>query len=195
MRHTILAGLSLAIVAASGPAAPVPKGKAPPDYYPLKVGATRVYQVGESTITTRVAAVDKKDGVSTATIETLVTDKIVSTEKLQVSDRGVFRIELNKLAIVPPICILRLPVRSGDAWQVDSRISDQPVTVQFVQRGNEAISVPLDDYKTVRVDGSGSIAGTQTDVSYWFAPDVGIVRIRYRVSGTESSLELKEYRK
>jgi hypothetical protein len=165
------------------------------DYYPLKAGTKWVYKVGESTITVKVASVDANG----ATLETLVNDKAVASEVIQVKPDGIYRTKINKLDIKEPVKILDLkdgkPTAKGTKWKVDSKVSDQPVKGEFtIKEDKEKVKVPLGEFETVVVDGPEfEIAGTKTGVKYWFTPGKGIVKLSYSIAGNEAVLELKEY--
>jgi hypothetical protein len=65
--------------------------------------------------------------------------------------------------------------------------------MSFTAGGSEEVEVPAGKYKAVRVDADGTIAGTRTGVTYWFAPDIGVVKMRYSIAGSDSVLELKSF--
>lgn len=166
------------------------------DLYPLKKDTKWVYKVGETTITVKVTAADANG----ATLETLVNDKAVASEVIQVKADGIYRTKINKADIAPPVKILELKdgkaVAKGTKWKVDSKIQDQAVKGEFTIKDDaEKVKVPLKDFdKTVVVDGPDfEIAGTKTGVKYWFASGVGIVKLTYNIAGNEAVLELKEY--
>ena len=185
MPRPLAVATALALFLAVAAAAPVPKEKEKaPNYYPTALGSRWVYKVGETEIATEVTASETKKDARLATVTTLVNGKAVSTERLSVSDKGVFRTQINKADVDPPICILKAPLKPGDKWDVDSAIQGQATKVAFTARDPEEIEVPAGKYKTVRVDGDGMIAGTQTQVTYWFAPDV---------AGSDAILELKSF--
>jgi hypothetical protein len=165
------------------------------DYYPLKNGSKWVYKVGETTITVKVSNVSN-DG---ATLETLVNDKPVASEVIQVKKDGVYRSKINKADITPPVKILELKdgkvAAKGAKWKVESKIQDQAVKGEFVIKDDkEKVKVPAGEFTTVVVDGSDfEIAGTKTGVKYWFAQGKGIVKLTYSIAGNDAVLELKEY--
>ena len=195
MRRT--ARLALGCVALFAASAAIAQTTAPAatDYYPLKAGTKWVYKVGETTITVKVNSVD----ASGAVLDTLVNDKSVATEVIQVKPDGVYRAKINKADIAPPVKILSLkdgkPEAVGTTWKVDSKVQDQPLKGEFKHTADkEKVKVPAAEYETVVVDGPGfEIAGTKTGIKYWFAPKVGIVKLAYNIAGNEAVLELKEY--
>jgi hypothetical protein len=165
------------------------------ELYPLKKDTKWVYKVGETTITVKVTAADANG----ATLETLVNDKAVASEVIQVKADGVYRTKINKADINPPVKILELKdgkaVAKGAKWDVKSKIQDQEVKGTFTVKDDaEKVKVPAGEYSTVVVDGPDfEIAGTKTGVKYWFAKNAGIVKLTYNIAGNEAVLELKEY--
>jgi hypothetical protein len=188
----IASALVLLLTAAA--AAPIPKEKAKaPDYYPTALGSKWVYKVGETEMTFVVTAVERKKDETLATIENQLNGLTAATERLSVSDKGVFRTELNKAVVDPPFCILKSPHKPGDKWDADSNVRGQQLKVAFATRESEEVAVPAGKYKAVRVDGDGVLAGTATKVTYWFAPDVGIVKLRHVLANGDLVLELKSF--
>ncbi len=165
------------------------------EFYPLKKDTKWVYKVGETTITVKVASTT----ADTATLETMVGDKTVASEVIQVKADGVYRTKINKADIAPPVKILELKdgkaVAKGTAWKVDSKIQDQPVKGSFTVKDDmETVKVPLGEFKAVVVEGPDfEIAGTKTGVKYWFVAGKGIVKLTYSIAGNDAVLELKEY--
>src|SRR5947199_2082889 len=92
------------------------------DLYPLKKDSKWVYKVGETTITVKVTSSDANG----ATLETLVNDKPVASEVIQVKPDGIYRTKINKADITPPVLILKLKdgkaVAKGEKWDVKSKI-------------------------------------------------------------------------
>ena len=178
-------------VVAQQPAAGTPGS----EDYPLKVVNKWVYKVGETSITVRVASAD----AAGATLETLVNDKVVATETLEVKADGVYRTQINKAKIEPPVKILQLKAGKADAkgtkWTVDSKIAEQPVKGEFtIVEDKEKVKVPAGEFESVVVDGPKfEIAGIETGVKYWFAPTKGVVKLTYKIAGNEAVLELKEF--
>ncbi len=195
MRRTVRLALGAVVVfAASFAMAQGPST----EYYPLKTGAKWVYKVGETTITVRVASVDK-DG--SATLETLVNEKAqpVATEVIQVKADGVYRTKINKSDIKEPVKILDLKdgklAAKGAKWKVDSKIADQAIKGEFsITNDKEKVKVAAGEFDAVVVDGPEfDIAGTKTSVKYWFVAGKGVVKLTYGIGGSDATLELKEY--
>ena len=192
MRRTMRLALGAVVLLAASVAM---AQNATTEFYPLKKDTKWVYKVGETTITVRVANADANG----ATLETLVNDKAVASEVIQVKSDGVFRTQINKAKIEPPVLILKLDggkvAAKGAKWDVNSKIQDQPVKGSFtITEDKEKVKVPAGEFESVVVNGPDfEIAGTKTGVKYWFAKDKGVVKLTYSIAGNDAVLELKEY--
>jgi hypothetical protein len=191
MRRTVRLALGAVVLLTAS----VAMAQTTTDYYPLKKDTKWVYKVGETTITVRVASADANG----ATLETLVNDKPVASEVIQVKPDGVYRTQINKAKIEPPVMILKLDdgkvAPKGTKWDVNAKIQDQPVKGSFsITESAEEVKVPAGDFKAVVVSGPDfEIAGTKTGVKYWFAEGKGVVKLTYTIAGNDAVLELKEY--
>src|SRR5438552_1971427 len=118
------------------------------NYYPLKKGNTWTYKVKDAptSIKVRVASMDK-DG---ALLETLLEDAVQATEKVQVKDDGVYRTEVNMMKPDAPIKIIKLPVKKGDSWEIDTKVGNETIKGKFTVR-EEEVMVPAGKYKAIVV--------------------------------------------
>src|SRR5262245_23687252 len=107
---------STAVVAQQPSAAGTPGS----EYYPLKVGHKWVYKVGE-TITIEMK-IEKLD-VGEANLNTYVNNKQDASEAVKVQADGILRTKINGTAINPAVKFLALPVKKGEKWKVDSKIT------------------------------------------------------------------------
>ena len=195
MRRTLRLGLGMvAVLAASAVAAQAPSAGSS-DYYPLKKGSKWVYKVGEASITVTV----KDMGADGATLDTLVNDKSVATETVQVKPDGLYRTKINGKDIAPPVKFLELKdgklAAVGATWKVDSKVADQPLKGEWkLTADKEKTKVPLGEFEAAVVDGPAfEIAGTKTGIKYYFVAGKGIIKLTYNIAGNEAVLELKEY--
>ena len=150
MRRT--ARLALGAVVLLAASAAMAQNAATTDLYPLKKDTKWVYKVGETSITVRVASAD----AAGATLETLVNDKVVATETLEVKADGVYRTQINKAKIEPPVKILQLKAGKADGRAVaqilgymgdlkseepDRKVRGILVAHEFDQRSRSAASI------------------------------------------------------
>jgi hypothetical protein len=158
-------------------------------YYPLKKGNSWTYKVMDKSITMKVAG-QEKDGTK---VETLVDDKSVAAEHVLVKEDGVYRTSINGQKPDAPVLFLKLPPKKGDSWTVDTKIQGQDIKGKFTT-DEEEVTVPAGKYKTFKVTGKDfQIAGMKTDITYWFAEKVGIVKLSFGVAGTSATLELEKF--
>jgi hypothetical protein len=174
------AALALAVplaAVAAGPVAPPPREVT--HYFPTSVGARWVCQEGDDTPETFiVTGVENKDGVWVVAVARMKADGTVAPEeKLEVSGKGVFRVEYLGIAVASPVCLLRLPARPGDTWECKlvSR-----TRVSRTVRGVEKVEVPAGTFEAVVVDSEVTYGdGSTARATSWYAPGVGRVKQSY----------------
>jgi hypothetical protein len=194
--------LVLFVVPSSLSAEPPKKAE---DYWPLKVGHKWVYQNADhpdaETVVT-VAAEKKTDAGTRYTLDWVTTVGMVKTtdrEVVLVKPDGVYMAEVYGADLDPPVRNLKLPVKAGDEWTVDTRFGTSTTTYKFKVGKPEKVKVPAGTYDAVRVDWAGSgnspfsdnkitIPGTK-----WFADGVGLIRVDVPEGLGKSSLLLKSF--
>jgi hypothetical protein len=162
-----------------------------PNYYPLKKGNKWTYKVqgAPNSITVTIASVDK-DG---ALLETALEGQVQSTEKVLVKDDGVYRTEVNKMKPDAPIKIVKLPVKKGDSWEIDTKVGAETIKGKFSVREDE-VTVAAGKYKAVVVEGKDfEINGQKMNLTTWYVDKVGIVKLSFSLAGTEAVLELEKF--
>lgn len=194
MRFVLLA-LAFVLLPPLSRAAPVPKEilKKFPDYYPLLPGTEWEYRVGESAVTVKVKDYTEKAGVRTGILASEVNGAEVATEAIRVDETGVYRTHINGTKIEPAVLILKFGIKKETEWATKCQVREHKVDFVFKLDGLEEIEVPAGKYKAVKVIGSGTIAGTETQTEFYFAEGVGIVRLTYSIGGQRSILNLKKY--
>jgi hypothetical protein len=164
-------------------------------YYPVQVGTTWHYKVGEGKFSTRVTKHEKVGDVLTARLETSKDGKVIAVEHVGVGAEGVVRHDIEdnsgqqalRETLVPPILILKVPPKSGETWKVDSK-GQVPASVQggvggprvyrgTFKLGEEEVKVPAGTYKAVRVASQDLEAnGLKPTVTTYYAEGVGMVK-------------------
>lgn len=169
------------------------------NYYPLQLGATWrsrfTFDGRTCEVVTRIAKIEKIDGVELARLEASVSDapSPASTEHLRATPEGVFRQRYNGLEVEPPLCLLKYPIREGETWKADFKAGSEEVKGTCRVLPAEEVTVPAGTFTAARVlleinDGRMTIKTT-----YWFAPDLGIVKQTVDIGGRSGVLELQEY--
>jgi hypothetical protein len=159
------------------PAAPVPKHlmKDPVYYYPIRVGATWVYEDpngSEETLT--ISKVELADGARVVTVDRVDPNGLVLWERMAVSAGGLVRVEGLGGKLDPPLAMLQGPFRAGTKWETKTSGLDGVDTIGGIER----VKVPAGTYEAVRVDADYSIGGggARTQTTFWYAAGVGLVR-------------------
>jgi len=163
------------------------------EYYPLKPGTKWVYTVMGSQITMKVDKKEKIGEVECWKIATIVNDKEVASEHVSVTDDGIYRNALNGQKPEKPVMFLKLPPKKDDKWDIDTKISGQVIKGKFVVKEEKA-KVGGKDYDTFVSEGKDiDINGKLTTIKYWFAKDIGIVKLSFTMDGQDTVLELEKY--
>jgi hypothetical protein len=76
---------------------------------------------------------------------------------------------------------------------VDTKVGGQTIKGNF-KANTEKVTVPAGTYDAVHVKGENmKIGTTETTVDYWFAKDVGIVKLKFSLGSQDATLELESY--
>jgi hypothetical protein len=128
-------------------------------------------------------------------VDTLVNGKVVASELFAVKADGVYRVKVKDDKVDPPVKVLELPIKKGASWAVKSKVGNQMVTGTFKIADDKAkLKVLGKETETVAVEGDDlDVAGTKTTVKLWFAKDIGIAKLSYKIQDAESVLELEKY--
>ena len=190
-RWTGLALVAALIMTASGfaqDAAPVAN-----PYYPLKTGNEWTYAVQGGPVKVKVTGTENIKETTCYKLETSVGGKASSTESVGVTKEGVQRFVVNGISADIPILFLKADAKKGDTWTVDTKVAGQAVKGTF--KVDEAkIKVKEKEYETLHVKTDDmEIGSTKTSVEYWFAKDVGIVKLKFSLGTQEATLELEAF--
>ena len=181
----LIAGLSLTAQEAAAPATH--------PYYPLKTGSKWTYKVQGGPITMEVKGTEKVGQASGFKIEVMAGNKVSATEVIGVTPDGVVRYNVNGVAAEPPVLFLPTDPEAKKEWTVDSKGGGQPLKGTF-RASKEKVTVPAGTYDTIHVKGTGmQVGNTSSDIDYWFAKDVGIVKLRFTLGSQDATLELEKY--
>ncbi len=177
---------------ATAPAAPVPKHLMPkqePRYFPTRLGAeSRYYLDGKDQGGfDRVAAVEERDGETFVTVNDGQAVWVVSGKGLSIARQG-------KDTYHPPLAILKLDQVGGAGWDVTSETKGSDYKHphgKFAAHRPEEVKLPTGTYRALRVEGTWE-GGTK--VTFWFAPEVGLVkRVVNHANGGGFTQELRAF--
>jgi len=189
-----LAGLSVFAILALAFAAPAQDTVAPNPYYPLKEGSEWTYKVQGGPIKVTVKGKEKvKDGTGYK-LETTAGGKVSATETGGYTKEGVERFNVNGLNPDAPILFLPADPMAKKEWNVDTKVGGQEIKGTF-KANKEKVVVPAGTYEdAIHVKGADmTIGATKTTVEYWFAKDVGIVKLKFTLGSQDATLELEGF--
>jgi hypothetical protein len=178
-------------------AAPIPKERQQPTlYYATRVGDTLSYDDGNSESREVITAVEKQNGWLLICYEAKLLLRghdgdIVYSRTIGVSEKGVFEprtsvhVEKGELQkkwldeVEPRDWYLRVPVKSGDGWEVTLQGDRKCEVAQLIYtvHGHEKVTVPAGTYQALRVEMCCTVKGdTGVSETTWYASGVGKVK-------------------
>jgi hypothetical protein len=165
-------------------------------YYPLTVGNTWTYRVGENHFALKVTKMEEvgdKKKVNAARVELIVNNKPTSFEHIAVTPDALVRYTFEGKVADPPIPFLKLPPKKDTKWKVESRVDGQQLKGEFTE-GEEEITVPAGKFKTVTVTGKDiEVNGVKMNLTYYFAEKVGMVKQVIEYAGQKAVIELEQF--
>jgi len=190
--------LPVALMFATAPQAADDK-PSEPTYFPIKVGTTWSYKMGENRYTVTVAKIEDKDKQPCARLEMQArgTEKLLSVEYVAVKSDGVYRVELDDKKIDPPLCFLKLPIKANEEWKVSSTLGGMgKVEGTFKSGEMEKLEIGEKTYKNVVTASCKElqIGDAKIAVTYYFAPNVGMVKQVTMIDGKEVVIELEIFK-
>lgn len=189
-----LAGLSVLTVLFLGIALPAQEGTPQGHpYYPLKLQSEWTYKVQGGPIKVKVTGTEKIKDTTVYKLETSAGNKVSATESVGMTNEGMARFNVNNLAPEAPILFLPKDPEATKEWNIDTKVANQPIKGTF-KASKDKVTVPAGTYDAIYVKGSEmEIGGTRTSVEYWFAKDVGIVKLKFSLGSQDATLELESY--
>lgn len=165
------------------------------EYFPLKPKTRWTYKVQDQTVEVLVSGTEKYNNEDCTKVDTIVNGKVVASELYSIKPDGVYRVKVKDDKIDPPVKILMTPPKKGESWDVKSKVGTQTVSGKFkIVEVGEKITVPAGTYDAVLVEGVDlDIAGTKTTVKTWYAKNVGVVKLLYKIQDSESVMELQKF--
>ncbi len=193
MKSRWLSGLLFGVAIACAPAVFAEDKVADAEYFPLKVGTTWEYKAGGQTITVRVAKHEKIDNVPCALLETVVNGNVITTEHISADKDGVYRHSLGGQKAEPAVKFVKLPIKKGESWKVESKLMGQELKANF-KEGEDQVKVPAGTYKNaLTVSGDMEAMGQKMDLTQWYAKGIGMVKTVITVGGNKIEMELDKF--
>jgi hypothetical protein len=201
LRLVPLVGVLFLLVALIGAldAKPLPKNgndEKTPNYYPIEVGNQWHFRVtvgdNSTTAISTIAKTETIDGVTLSRLEATINGKIIATEHLSQTAKGVFRYRNNGQEISPPICLLKYPAKSGTKWDGDITVGTEKGKYACEAK-EENIEVAAGKFKAMRVAIKIDSQGKTVNTTYWFVPEIGFVKQTVETGGLNIVMELEKY--
>jgi hypothetical protein len=196
MKYLSCVALTLPLLLALAPARAADEKGAETPYYPLKVGNTWKYRLGDTKFTVKVAKFEEVDKQNCARLETLVGDKVNSYELVAVKPDGVYRYVADGTKADPPVLFLKLPPPKDETWKVESTAGGTgKLTGTFKSGEVDELKVGDKKYEKVVTVSSDDLDanGEKLRVTYYFAKDVGLVKQTLNVKGQDLVIELESF--
>jgi len=169
-------------------------------YFPMEVGTTWHYRVGEARFKVKVTKHEKIGGVMAARLETFGDkDKLISSEHVAVTSdsdgQKIVRVASQNKPLTPPVAFLKLPPKKDLSWKIDSKIEGQVIRGVFkIRATDEPVTVSAGKYKTVVVEGQDlEVIGNKLSLSYQFTEKVGMVKQTMDLAGQKIVVELEKF--
>ncbi len=194
MRFRGVLGLMVLSAVASTAMAQDAKTLGKSEYFPLAVGTSWEYKTSEGKVVSQIVKHEEIGGVMCARLEATTTDNKKTSEYLRITNDGVYRVQANDQNITPPLRFLKLPLKSGDKWQVESKVLGKTLKGEFVVSTGE-VNVPAGKYSDVIICKADdfTVDGQNLSHTYYFAKGVGIVKQVIKFAGQEITLELEKF--
>ncbi len=196
MRILSCAGLALPLLLVLGTAARTADKAPETPYFPLKVGDSWDYRMGDTKFTLKVAKFEEVDKQNCARVEMTVGGKVHSYDLIAVKADGVYRYVTDGNKADPPVCFLKLAPKKDETWKVESTVAGMgKLTGTFKSGEVDELKVGDKKYeKLITVSGDDLVAGGQKIiVTYYFAKDVGMVKQTLSVNGQQAVIELEKF--
>lgn len=177
--------------------------KPPPDYFPMAQGFWWKYKMveqgGEFTI--KVVGTEKIGEVNCFRLDTLGKDnKLLLTEYYSKTPgkvmwlREVYASNNMIVNFDPARTLIHNPLVKADSWEwkgkgmMDVEIEDSAVVEKF-----EEVTVPAGKFSCAVIQMTNIQGGVETKKTYWYAPNVGMVKSLMKTAVGDKNLVLEKY--
>jgi hypothetical protein len=161
-------------------------------YYPLKIGSTWNYKIGDQKLTAKVTKHEMNGGLMCALVETSVNGQPQATEHIAVTKDGLVRTSFAGQTPEKPLMFLKFAAKAGESWDIDTKVMGMDIKGKFT-RGEEDVDVPGYKGKAVSSKGEFTIMGQTVAFGYWFAEKKGIVKSSVTAGGQSFTMELESF--
>jgi hypothetical protein len=153
-----------------------------------------VYDVQGGPITVKVVGKEKVKDTTGYKLETSAGGKVSATETVAITKDGIVRFNVNGLTPETPILFFPTDPEATKEWSVDTKVGNETIKGTFKATKEQVVLANGTKYDTIYVKGADmKIGTTTTTVEYWFAKDVGIVKLKFTLGAQDATLELNKY--
>jgi hypothetical protein len=160
--------------------------------FPLTVGSTWHYIMGDKKVTSKVVAEEKIGGLMCAKIESSLDGNPFVTEHVAMTADGLVRTAYNGQQPDKPVLFLKHKGKKGDTWDIDVKIGAETAKGKFTA-GEEEIEVPAGKFKVITSSGEFDINGQKIGFTYYYAEKVGMVKQVAQAGDMKVTLELEKF--
>lgn len=175
-------------------AAPVPKAKPKPDYYPLTLGAKWEYvrnQDSDNVWAEEVTKADAQDGATVATVRIQPSGNGTAYDTSYKADKdGWYFVTQGGTTYDPPARFISADPKPGDTWELKYQMSGTEYEATATVGEPEEVTVPAGKYSAVPVTITFGKPAQRRAYTNWIVPGVGMVK---QVAGGRTTQELKSY--
>lgn len=174
------------------------------DYFPLRVGDTWKYKSTtadgkQSEFSMKVLTEEKENGDTLFVVETVSTFQPIHDWYSKPAGwvrmhRQEYVTAGNKAEYDPTKQFLKNPLTSGDSWHWNGKgMMSLEIDESNAVSGPETVSVPAGKFEAMKVMTIVVQGGAAVTKTYWYAPDVGLVKSMTDTGSVKSTTELLEY--
>jgi hypothetical protein len=158
-------------------------------------GTKWVYQSEGETYELLVTSAEQKGDTRILHLEQSQDGKLTMSDNWGVSTEGVYRTSLTGAAGDPAAFLVKYPHKPDEKWTARAELKgDITLCQSFMARDVELVKVPAGTFQAIHVEFILEATGERTvGAEYWFAQDVGIVKMRLQKGDRIVTHELKSF--
>ena len=120
--------------------------------------------------TSVVTRIEEKEGAFLVDVAEESDKRETPSQQIRVSGEGVFRLSIAGTTLQNPECLLKLPHKDGQEWEVNLGPKFGGYA-KLTAVGRETVETPAGEFEAIRVERVGANPGT-----YWFVEGIGLVK-------------------
>lgn len=191
-RLGLLAAFGFVLVVAAAYGRTGPKQPAESWVYP---GTKWVYASDDGGYELLVTSAEQKGDSRILHLEQSQDGKMTMTDTWGISSEGVYRTSLAGGEADNPAFLAKWPHKAGEKWVSRAELKGGiTITQSFTTHNIEAVKVPAGTFQAIHVEFVLEATEERTvGAEYWFAPEVGIVKLRVQKGDGIVTHELKSF--